>query len=647
MGIAEIPIERLTRRKIGRPLRKPQFSEDSPINAFDTETRKDGKIYMLSYVYDNSNGSAVVGNQDFQPLDSDTLFSILTKKKARQPAVNVWYNLDFDANALFGTVLSENQMIDLADTNTTTFELNEIEYTLTYINGKFLSIKDDNRHSYTHFDISQFFNTSLNNASKDWLDIEKKDLDPTKAKQYDWEKVCEYAKRDAFITQQLWKKFVELGEHKLGIPLGKPISTGYIAQNVVFNELYNKPKWGSSQFQDMARKAYHGGRFEVYRRGFFDNVIGLDINSAYPFHMAKMPDLNSCDIQVIGGSVEKIIQADWGFVDCTVTTDKNRNIQPFPIKHDQVFYPALNQKRITVTKEEFLFALDNNYLKDYDIHKIGIVWENDNPKRPFSYLADWYEDRNEYKSKIEQKNDMNDKFQYILKVIMNSTYGKTCQITEKHERLEDKDFTPNKRQFVTEGYNNEMLKGYYEAGDLFNPFYASYITALTRLQLHKAVLDLGMEKDTIMLATDCLMIESDSIKQNQIDSMLEPKKLGKWDFDYEGSAFVIGSGVYDVMNDDKIIKLARRGFREVTKEWDSWRQAARKSNGEIVLTNERPARFKEWLLHEGHPRPAEFFEAERTLVPNFDKKRNWNQEATFENLLNNSHASKALSVKGE
>lgn len=647
MGIAEIPIERLTRRKVGRPLRKPQFNEDSPINAFDTETREDGKIYMLSYVYDNANGSAVVGNEDFSPIETDTIFSILTRKKTRKPAVNVWYNLDFDANALFGTVLSESQMIDLADTNETTFEHEGMEYDLTYINGKFLSIKDQNKHSYTHYDISQFFNTSLANASSDWLDIEKMDIDPTKAEEYDWQTVCDYAKRDAFVTQQLWKKFVELGEYELGIPLGKPISTGYIAQNVVFDELYNKPKWGTSQFQDMARKSYHGGRFEVYRRGYFDNVIGLDINSAYPHHMAKMPDLNSCDIQVIGGDVDKLRQCDWGFVECTVTTDTDRNIQPFAIKGDQVFYPALENVRLTVTREEFLFALDNGYLENFEIHKIGIVWESDNPQRPFSYLEDWYEDRNEYKRKIEEKNDMNDKFQYILKVIMNSTYGKTCQITEKTERLENEDFTPSKREFITEGYNNEMMKGYYEAGDLFNPFYASYITALTRLQLHKAVLDLGMEKDTIMLATDCLMIEADSVDQSQIDQMLEPEKLGKWDFDYQGSAFVVGSGVYDVMDEDKVIKLARRGFREVTKEWDSWRQAAKESTDEIVLHNERPARFKEWLLHEGHPRPAEFFEDERTLVPNFDKKRNWNIEATFENLLNGSHMSKALLKNGK
>lgn len=647
MGLGEIPIDAISRRKAGRQLRQAAFHDENPINAFDTETRSDGRVYLLTRVYDQIDDyEKAIGNSDFSPLNADQVFNALVSNQTRQPAVNVWYNLDFDVNALIGTVLDESHMIELADTNMTTFESNGIEYEMTYINNKFLSIKDENRHTSTHFDISQFFLSSLDQAARSWLGKEKDDIDPTRADEYDWQTVVGYAIKDAEITQELWKRFVGLGEGQLNIPLGKPISTGYIAQNVVFDTLLQKPKWGSSRFQDMARKAYHGGRFEVYRRGFFDDVIGLDINSAYPYHMAQIPDLGSCDINVFGGTIEDIRQADWGFVTATVTTDASRNIQPFAIKTKQVRYPALDKKRITVTADEFLFAVSNDYLTDFTIHQTGLVYEKPNPTRPFAFLAEWYEDRKRHKELYnETENPRHDKFQFILKVIMNSVYGKTCQVTEKHEYLPtDEDFTPGKTEFVTEGYEGDMIKGWYEGGDLFNPFYASYITANTRLQLHKKALELGIEDSTIMFATDCLMLDASDVTDRQIRRMIDPDSLGKWDYEYDGSAFVVGSGVYDVMADGKLIKMAKRGFREVTKTYDSWRQAAsaNETNGAIQLTNERPARFKEWLLHEGHPRPAEFFIDQRELRPDFDSKRRWHESPTFASLLASNHGSRPL-----
>lgn len=650
MGLGNIPIDSISKEKVSKKLRQPAYHHGSPINAFDTETTEEGKIYLISYVYDKEGyGPAFVGNEDFTPLTDEELFNILVKNQTRQPAINVWANLDFDVNALIGTVLNEEDMEELADTNKTSFTVNGIEYDMMYIAHKFLSISDENGHKSMHYDILQFFNSSLENAAEEWLDIDKLGLDASNLEQYSWREITKYAMRDAVVTQELWKRFVDLGENTLGIPLGKPISTGFVAQHVVFDMLSEKPKWGSSHFQELARKAYHGGRFEVYRRGYFDNVIGLDINSAYPHHMSQMPDLDTCSVQVTGGNIEDIRNADWGFVSTDISTDIQRNIQPFAIKdknlRKHVCFPALNDYSLTCTIDEFLFALDNGYITDYDISKTGLVYEGSNTRRPFSFLEDWYDDRREYKHKSQEKGDKYDKFQFIVKVIMNSVYGKTCQVTEKGEYLGDSEtFTADKHEYVTEGYSGKPIKGWYEGGALLNPFYASYITALTRLQLHKAAIELGVEDSTIMFATDCLMIEADAVSQKQIDKMLKPEELGKWDYDYEGSAYVVGSGVYDVQKDGEMIKMAKRGFREVTKTYDSWRQASEESEGTIELENERPAKFKEWLLHEGHPRPSQFFRDQRKLSPDFDTKRNWEEEATFDRLLSSNHGSTPLEL---
>lgn len=646
-GLANVPLDAIDRGKVARDLRTPAYHDDAPINGFDTETREDGRIYLLTYALDGRvpNG---VGNHDLEPISAAAIFDKLTHREARTPASNVWYNLDFDVNALIGTIMSKEQATELADTNSTTFQLNGTDYDITYIKGKFLSIQDEHRHRYMHYDISQFFGAGLDKAATDWLGAQKDDVDIENPESYDWLTLVEYAEKDAMLTRDLWREFISVGEGELSIPLGKPISTGFVAMHVVFDELQTKPAWGSTQLQKMAANSYHGGRFEVYRRGFFDDVIGLDINSAYPYHMSEMPDLSDCTIEVRKHhELEAIRQANWGFVRARVSTDGARNIQPFALKENKVIFPKLQRKTITVTKDEFLFALDNGYLHNYEIFKTGLVFEREQARRPFGFLKSWYDDRNHFKDLSQEANDKYDKIQYILKIIMNSTYGKTCQVTEKHEYLGDRaTFRPEAHEFVTEGYTGKPIKGWYEGGDLFNPFYATYITAKTRLQLHKAAIDLGVEDSTIMFATDCLMIEADAISESQLESYLAPEDLGAWDFDYKGSGFVVGSGVYDVFEDGKLSKMAKRGFKEVTKTYDSWREAAADADGLIELPNERPARFKEWLTHDAHPRPAEFFHDKRTLNPDFDSKRRWSERATFAKLLAGTERSKPLTISG-
>jgi len=650
-GLGTIPVDAIDRSKVARALRKPAFHEDRPINAFDSETTADGKIYLLSFIYGGKEwGATHIGHANFEPLRPAELFGALTKYQTHAPAVNVWYNLDFDANAIIGTVLTEEQMYELADTNTTNFTYNGTDYEMTYIKKKLLSFTDEHRHRSTHYDISQFFELPLDDAARHWLDEEKDDIDPTRAAEYPWKTIVKYAEKDAALTQRLWEQFVRVGEGELGIPLGKPISTGYVGQNVCFNELRSKPAWLSTAIQKLAGAAYHGGRFEVYRRGSFDAVVGLDINSAYPHHMSQLPDLASCEGEIVPHpSLSTIEDADYGFVDMTVTTDPARNIQPFAVKDKRVCYPALTDRRITVTRDELLFALQHGYVEDVELHEAACIYEADTPVRPFSFLRDWYDDRLHYKELFAQTgNPRYDKFQYILKVIINSVYGKTCQVTLKTDRFPEAGiFEPEGVEFVTEGLRNNPLKAWYEGGELLNPFFASYVTARTRLQLHEAALSLGVEDEAIMFATDCLMLEADAVNARDVNRLVDPDALGMWDHEYDGSAFVVGSGVYDVFSPDgELTKMAKRGFREVSKTYPSWRDAALGANGAIELPNERPAKFKEWLLHKGNPelarRPAEFFRDERTLVANFDRKRDWNRDADFAVLLDGNHGSRPL-----
>ena len=42
--------------------------------------------------------------------------------------------------------------------------------------------------------------------------------------------------------------------------------------------------------QDLAYKCYFGGHFEIFYKGNLENIHHADINSAYPFAMAQIPN---------------------------------------------------------------------------------------------------------------------------------------------------------------------------------------------------------------------------------------------------------------------------------------------------------------------------------------------------------------------
>lgn len=696
MSKSDTPLHRIDVSRARDRLTQPAWHGERPIHGFDTET-SDGTLFMLSVAADGYEGYTVdnIGDAtdgDVTPLSTDRVLDELTKGKFRK-GVGVWYNLKFDVDVIFSRLPRRN-LKELRLQNRTEYE----DYELSYIPGKALTIRR-NGQKYEHYDVSQILPGGLNSVADEWLQgrskLETAEADVERFGDGDYVRenigaIREYAERDAELTRDVWSAFVEVAEGEVGIPCGRPYSTGYIAADYLRSTLDAKPGWALNSMQQMAWDAYHGGRFEVARRGEVGDSVVPDINSAYPNEMAELPDPSTLVWEMDDDpTADRLREADYGFVEVTVTTDAEKPLQPFAVKiDDAVRYPALDGHRLTVLVDEFLFALDEGMLTDYEIHKAALGSEEEYTLHPYSFVDEMYEKRKTWEDPDTEP--YRPKAARVLKIVLNSMYGKTCQ-TDLRARLldddeqmsmEDVNDLPASERFVAAHNGESKVIVRQVGGKLFNPFIAAYITGRTRLELLRRIVEYDLEDATHMLATDSLTIDREAFEATDFADDLVKPGLGNWDYDARGDAFIVGSGVYEVAlrNDDgaplyeptdgapddvgyvaegsvyasdtRATKTGTRGFREA--DLDGGLRAAAEEAGdsrEIPIENQRPITLNEALNPYSDKYDltdvARFDKMERTLSSDFDGGRDWsNDEPTYSDLLDGAEESEPLTYDG-
>lgn len=668
MAKSDFPFSKIELTKTKKKPTKPTFLKDTKINGFDTETA-DGKIFLLTYCDSGSNPKAI--HNDFKPLTSAQIFGAITRGNARG-ALNVWYNLDYDATVILANLPLEN-LYEISLFNFTVWE----GYQITYIPSKLLTIKSPNKHTYKHFDVSQFFFGSLEAASNSWLgrsklkdtlDLTRFGMQGREVNQYvkeNWEQILIYGKEDAALTRDLWERFSEEAE-ALEIPCGKPYSTGYLAEQTynVYFQTGGKPRWAYGPMQELAWAAYHGGRFEVIKRGTIESIVTVDINSAYPNVLRNLPDPGSLKWFRFREEVNYSYY-NYGFIRAKVTTDSKKPIQPYAIKHkSNLKFPILNSQEMTLTLQEFKYAKRVGLISDYEVIDSWLAKTLPYTKYPFRWIEELYQKRQEYKRAGE------DKKQLVLKIILNSLYGKLAQLTDKTVEHTGNDTWQDtwiyypmevlpKDVFSFLVMDAREIHKEIEAGRYFNPFLASYITAETRLQLLRGIYDSNLEDHTVMLATDSIMVESDAFNQSDFMQRFGGVGLGAWEKETEGRAFVVGSGIYEVEKEDGSLHLRTRGFSPSVGAWTlgldgmSIREASMDSERDkrgrdvIRFTHKRPLKIGQAIWQRIQPNYIGVFsEYPKGIVAGMDSKRNWpkGSQVSFQELREGKEDSKPLTL---
>lgn len=476
-----------------RSLRDLKANPEKPIHALDTETLQ-GYARLLT----DDTGAYRLSER------IEDYLSFLTQAKFRD-SHNFFYNIQYDFDAIM-------KYLPVEDLKTLVFtqKLTYGAYEISYIPKKMFTVKLG-KQPYRFFDLAQFYEMSLEKAAKLYVNGVKNEDNLSReligtSPEY-WEEnlslIVKYCIQDSFLTMRLGEVLQAEIIDTAGFCPKQFISKAGLSKEYFRREC---------SIPDMSRfdktilyyafNAYHGGRFEVTERGLIGECQPIDINSAYPYQISKLID---CTKGIWKRTRELHDEAYYGFYLARVNVPYMQ-LPPLAFNYlNTVIYPC-GQWTAFFTKEE-LEVLGK--IGSYEV-VLGFEYFPDVIVYPFKEAIE----KLYYKKSITSKKD----FKYALyKKIMNSFYG------SMYEKIKQPD-------------------GTYKAGLLFNPIYATLITANTRLQIWEKAQEFGSQ--AVSLATDGLLLKGSY-------ELEDTKDLGAWGVEEPGEACILRSGIYSVGDEFK------------------------------------------------------------------------------------------------
>ena len=248
----------------------------------------------------------------------------------------------------------------------------------------------------------------------------------------DWYK---YASRDVEIVYEAIVKLEEFAKH-IGLD-GLPYTIGSMAFAYWRNMLGNPIQIHShTTTLDLERFSYKGGRSESFRRGVVStDLFYLDVNSMYPYLMSVTPVPTRLDNYYQSASplafMEALDSPNLSLVaDVTLRTDR----EAYGVILDGRLTFPVGRFRGVFTKPELEYAYDNDHI--YTVHSFATY----EAARPFSeYVSTLYPMRAEYKA------DGNIAFEYFVKIMLNSLYGKLGQRNAEWQEI---DILPTEMRYI-------------------------------------------------------------------------------------------------------------------------------------------------------------------------------------------------------
>ena len=277
----------------------------------------------------------------------------------------------------------------------------------------------------------------------------------------------EYATRDAVIAEYVGAYIIE--QHKK-YDIDLTVSTPHFASKVFRRKFLKEsiplpPK--SAVYS--ALHSYHGGKNNcTVGMGFYPNVYSLDLVSAYPDAMRKLPSFSRKELykKIIVNDVSGISQVpEHGIYRISGHTE----VCEWPIIYDHNFKPIRGAvEKIWTTGPELNEALRAGELKLTELEGIYYDSDLDTTESPFvEYVDEFFTLKDNAKTKAERD---------FAKLLLNSLYGKFIQTTRDVENAD----------ILSADVDNVVAKrtGERTAGGLFNPFIATLITGYTRANIH-------------------------------------------------------------------------------------------------------------------------------------------------------------------
>lgn len=318
-----------------------------------------------------------------------------------------------------------------------------------------------------------------------------------------------------------------------------------------FNSLFSGKL--KNMLLEYSMSSYHGGKIDSYVLGYFPKAKVIDITSAYPYAMSLLPKMKN--VIVHGKSRFQLEQYYYAFILCEIEIQDEHLIHPVlvenPINKSNVSpYGIFNA---VITKIEYDYLIEKGCkIKIQDFiaieHEVGVY--------PYKEMIN-----NLFKARMDNK-ESNPSLSQMYKIILNSLYGITYELTDMFEKLDD----------------DSLNWLGWRAGDYFMPPIASYITSLTRTYLSRVSHDIILNGGKVLLnMTDSVLYVGD-VKDYSIFS--DVKELGKFEKPMLiKDIYILGAGRYEYKNEfNNKYTIKNRGFNVSLKDTSFY--------GNIDLQNE-------------------------------------------------------------
>lgn len=564
---------------------EPRLEDDRPkianIVGIDSEAYTTGEPFIFCTSYGDV----------FDPHASPECFF---SEKYQDTNFVVW-NLKYDSGAILYYFPRET-LLDLWENGKTIYNSPEgFYYKITYVPHKLLRITS-RRHQVNFWEISQFYHSSLDRAAQTYLNeskekIQTKNFSPRYVARVR-KHLIRYCIRDAILTARLGTYLVDKLD-QFGITASSLYSSASISFKYFASRTSIVTSWRFwNEDRDvlaLASDAYEGGKFEVTTRGPFRGYE-YDISSAYPYEIANLVDIQSATVIY---TTEFQPKAVYGFLDCIIDNNTVHHIPCGPMVNGVRIYP-MGHFRMTITAPEYLYLLSLGIQVEV---KRGCWLFVKRKRYPYRKIV-----HDLYAIKSEMK-DTDAMLYNVTKVVLNGFYGKMAQSIRQ----------PDGNILVGAGWN---------------PVYASYITANTRLKVTKI---------QNLMQDDCLAVHTDSVITTRPlpDSVATDNALGNFGPVIDGDGIIVACGMYQIAD-----QYAFKGF--AARKGESWRTILERFPHRKTVPY-RVLHVESWLeaMAKNHSiSHINVFARTRKLMSlNCDKKRLWNHSVKAKDLLERTERS--------
>lgn len=433
-----------------------------------------------------------------------------------------------------------------------------------------------------------------------------------------------YCSADAYISYEFFKKRIITWIKEFQISLSSTIASTSLK---TFRKSFLKDTYQISKpkIHNLVFDAYYGGRTEVFKRGYFKDVICFDYNSMYPAVMRnKLPDPNSARYSRSVSLFEIKNREGVCHIRAKVPVDKYIPLLPlrtedkllFPVGYIEGFYTFLE------LREALKRGLKIEHIGE------GVVYTK--TCKPFDDFVNEM-----YNRRLRQKRQ-NNPMQLMTKLVLNSLYGKFAYnyresniLIPKHQAKKDHYEKAVKITEIDDFLGFKLEDG--EPCSYSIPIWSCYITAYARLKLHRAISDPKLRENILYCDTDSLFLSNSSYCSRHIKTS---ERLG--DLDLEDD-YPVQDAIFIRPKFYKTKKPKIKGFSECDSTTFDKLVSGQKIKREQFIKFRSAIRSKE--SHKwGKLKVNQIIEKEKSANLQ-DNKRDWSHMI---DLLNENQDSKPL-----